>query len=110
MEEIREEQTEEELLRILYIDQIEDFCNVLFDKDNLPSGVELAVKELVKTDPMKYSISSEKLSDMSITYGAANGQIPAYIQAWLAPYRRIFLVGNKEKRPYSGSERYKQSK
>lgn len=101
---------EQELLRSLYLEQIEDFCNVTFDEEDLPGGVRLALKELVKTNPMRYLLQSEKLADMSKTYGQATGSIPAYIEAWLAPYRRIFLAGDKEKRPYSGSKRYKQGK
>jgi hypothetical protein len=100
---------EREILRTLYLEQIEDFCNVTFDQDDLPGGVGLALNELVKTNPSRYLIQSEKLSDMSKTYGQADGSIPAYIEARLSPYRRIFLVGNKEKRPYSGSKRYKQN-
>lgn len=91
-------------LRELYLAQIEDYCNVIFDE--VPPGVELALGELIEYDPMRYSITSEKLSDMSLTYSDNGGAIPEYIRAWLAPYRRIHLVGNKKKRLYSGSRGY----
>ena len=96
----------EDKLRELYLKQIEDYCNVIFDE--LPPGAELALEELIKVDPMRYNVTSKKLSDMSMTYADNNGDIPKYIKTWLSPYRRIFLTGNKEKRPYSGSRRYKQ--
>lgn len=91
-------------LRELYLRQVEDYCNVIFDE--VPPGVKLALEELIKYDPMRYSVTSEKLSDMSLTYSDNGGDIPAYIRAWLSPYRRIHLVGNKRKRFYSGSSGY----
>lgn len=93
-------------IRKLYLEQVEDYCNVIFDE--IPAGVELALDELVEFDPMQYSVTSEKLSDMSLTYSDNGGSIPKYILHWLEPYKRIHLVGNKEKRFYSGSKRYKQ--
>lgn len=96
-------------IRKLYLEQVEDYCNVIFD-DEIPAGVELALDELVEIDPMQYSVTSEKLSDMSLTYSDNGGEIPAYIKRWLEPYKRIHLVGDKRKRYYSGSKRYKQGK
>lgn len=93
-------------IRKLYLEQVEDYCNVIFDE--IPAGVELALDELVEFDPMQYSVTSEKLSDMSLTYSDNGGAIPKHIQHWLEPYKRIHLVGNKRKRFYSGSKRYKQ--
>ncbi len=84
----------------LYLEQIEDYCNVTFSRDNLPSGVALAIAELVKIDPSSYRVSSESLSDMSVSYSNDGGKMPEYIKGWLAPYRRPHLVGNKKKRPY----------
>ena len=100
-----EKNIEEEFkrLRPLYKSWIEDYCNVTFDDANMPGSVSLALEELVKTDPKQYSVTSEKLSDISITYGSASGEaggaIPGYILAWLEPYRRIHLL-DKKKRPY----------
>lgn len=99
---------EKEKLKELYLSQIEDYCNVIFDVENLPAGVQLALDELINLDPMQFNVTSEKLSDMSMTYADNGGDIPKYILNWLNPYRRIFLVGNKKKRYYSGSSRYKQ--
>lgn len=104
-EEIKEEE-EREKLRPLYKEWVEDYCNMTFDDYQVPAAVSLALDELVKTDPKSYNISSEKLSDMSITYGGgssgggAGGGIPSYILAWLEPYRRPFLVSDKRKKPY----------
>ncbi|CDZ74863.1 hypothetical protein ING2D1G_0704 [Peptoniphilus sp. ING2-D1G] len=96
---------EREKLKGLYLSQIEDYCNVIFDVENFPAGVQLALDELVKVDPMKFNLTSEKLSDMAKTYSDNGGNIPRYILNWLAPYRRIHLAGNKEKRFYSGNKR-----
>lgn len=95
-------QDEFDRLRILYLEWVEDYCNVLFDKDRLPGSVELALDELVKTDPMKYNIQSQKLSDMSITYGTGTngGSMPRHILAWLEPYRRMHTL-DKKKRAYN---------
>lgn len=93
-------------LRPLYKEWIEDYCNVTFEDGKIPASVNMALDELVKTDPKNFNISSEKLSDMSITYGGgssgggAGGGIPSYILAWLEPYRRPFLVSDKRKKPY----------
>ena len=84
----------------LYLEQIEDYCNVIFDENDLPGGVALAIADLVENDPSNYRKSSEKLSDMSVTYANTDGKFPEYILGWLAPYRRPHLVGNKTKRPY----------
>ena len=104
-EEVKEEE-EREKLRPLYKEWVEDYCNMTFDDYQIPAAVSLALDELVKTDPKSYNISSEKLSDMSITYGGGasgggnDGGIPKYILAWLEPYRRPFLVSDKRKKPY----------
>lgn len=93
----------DELYRDLYLRQIEDYCNVTFDSENIPSGIMLALNELVKTDPSRYNIASEKIADLSITYNnnsSGSGGLPAYIRGWVDPYRRPHLVGNKMKRPY----------
>lgn len=89
-------------IRALYLEWIEDYCNVLFDHDALPTGVEMALKQLVDTDPREYRIASEKISDLSISYGSSDGNIPPFILNLLYPYIRPHLVGNKQKRPYIG--------
>ena len=104
-EEVKEEE-EREKLRPLYKEWVEDYCNMTFEDDKVPAAISLALDELVKTDPKSFNISSEKLSDMSITYGSgsagggSDGGIPKYILAWLEPYRRPFLVSDKRKKPY----------
>lgn len=104
-EEVKEEE-EREKLRPLYKEWIEDYCNVTFEDGKIPASVNMALDELVKTDPKSFNISSEKLSDMSITYGGGSsgggngGGIPSYILTWLEPYRRPFLVSDKRKKPY----------
>lgn len=112
-EEIAYENIEDEFerLRPLYLNWIEDYCNVTFDEARLPGSVGLALDELVKTDPKKFAVTSEKLSDMAVTYGeggtsgfGANGAIPHYIRAWLEPYRRVHLL-DKKKRPYNDGRR-----
>lgn len=96
-----------ERLRPLYKEWIEDYCNVTFDDNKMPSAVGLALDELVETDPKSFNIQSEKLSDMSITYGnggsgsgGGGGAIPNYILGLLEPYRRSHLLSDKRKRPY----------
>ena len=101
-----EEEEEREKLRPLYKEWVEDYCNMTFDDYEVPAAISLALDELVETDPKSFNISSEKLSDMSITYGGGasgggnDGGIPKYILAWLEPYRRPFLVSDKRKKPY----------
>lgn len=95
-----------ERLKPIYKEWIEDYCNVTFEDGKIPAIVSMALDELVKTDPKRYNMQSEKLSDMSITYasGGAGGNsplgVPNYILAWLEPYRRINLVSDKKKKPY----------
>ena len=86
-------------LRALYLGQIEDYCNLSF-KEDLPAGVALALEELVKTDPGKFNIAAEKLSDMAVTYQVAGDGLPDYIRHWLNPYRRAFILSNKKEREY----------
>ena len=88
-------------LRALYLEQIEDYCNLSF-KEDLPAGVALALEELVKTDPGKFNIAAEKLSDMAVTYQVAGDGLPDYIRHWLNPYRRAYILSNKKKREYRG--------
>ncbi|ACV28870.1 Uncharacterised protein [Anaerococcus prevotii] len=103
-------EAEFERLRPLYKEWIEDYCNVTFEDNKLPGPVALALDELVKNDPKQYNIQSEKLSDMSVTYGTASGgsagagAIPAYIMAWLEPYRRMNNL-EKDRRPYDDGRR-----
>ncbi|EGS29742.1 conserved domain protein [Peptoniphilus sp. oral taxon 375 str. F0436] len=102
----REEKKEDKArLRALYLEQIEDYCNLSFEKD-LPAGVVLALDELVKTDPSRFNLASEKLSDMAVTYSGTSDGLPGYIRNWLNPYRRIYLAGNKRKRPYIANPRH----
>lgn len=88
-------------LQALYLGQIEDYCNLSF-KEDLPAGVALALEELVKTDPGKFNIAAEKLSDMAVTYQVAGDGLPDYIRHWLNPYRRAYILSNKKKREYRG--------
>lgn len=107
-EALASENIEEEFARLrpLYKEWVEDYCNVTFEDGKIPASVNMALDELVKTDPKSFNISSEKLSDMSITYiggssgGGNGGGIPLYILAWLEPYRRPFLVSDKRKKSY----------
>lgn len=89
-----------DLLRELYLEWIEDYCNVLFDSENLPAGVKLALDELVSTDPLQFGVTSEKIADMSVTYGGVDGSIPSYILNWISQYRRPYLASDKDKKPY----------
>lgn len=102
---LEQEQTKKEeekaRLRDLYLGQIEDYCNLSF-KEDLPAGVALALEELVKTDPGKFNIAAEKLSDMAVTYQVAGDGLPDYIRHWLNPYRRAYILSNKKKREYRG--------
>ena len=100
-QQIEETEQSDSFLKEVYLRQIEDYCNVVFNTEDIPSGVLLALNELVKTDPARYNITSEKLSDMSITYNNSANGIPAYIRVWIEPYRRPHLVGNKRKRLYN---------
>lgn len=90
----------DEAMRRTYLEQIEDYCNVTFDLENLPGGIQLALQELIKIDPSEYRLASEKIDGLSKSYSANNTDIPDYIKTWLSSYRRIHLVGNKKKRPY----------
>lgn len=102
---LEQEQAKKEVektrLRALYLGQIEDYCNLSF-KEDLPAGVALALEELVKTDPGKFNLASEKLSDMAVTYQVSGDGLPDYIRHWLNPYRRAYILSNKKKREYHG--------
>ncbi|UHR03265.1 hypothetical protein LV469_02955 [Peptoniphilus sp. GNH] len=101
---------EEKRLQELYLRQIEDYCNILF-KEPYPSGVALALENLVKLDPMKFNVASEKLSDMSITYVNGNGSgggssgLPDFILEWINPYRRPYIMSDKIKKYYDDGRR-----
>lgn len=101
---------EEKRLQELYLRQIEDYCNILF-KEPYPSGVALALENLVKLDPMKFNIASEKLSDMSITYvngnesGGGSSGLPGFIMEWINPYRRPYIMSDKIKKYYNDGRR-----
>ena len=90
----------DEAMRRTYLEQIEDYCNVTFDLENLPGGIQLALQELIKIDPSEYRLASEKIDGLSKSYSANNTDIPDYIKTWLSAYRRIHLVGDKKKRHY----------
>lgn len=108
VEEVLEEaRVEEERLKAIYLRLIEDYCNVTFE-DPYPPVIDMALEKLVETDPMAYGIQSEKLSDMATTYAAPTGKqgaFPDYIEAWLMPYRRPFIVSDKRKKPYNDGRR-----
>ena len=92
-------------LQKLYMEQIEDYCNVKFDPCKLPAGIQLSLDNLVEIDPMSFNIASEKLSDLAVTYNNSTGDIPAFIRNWLNPYRRLHTVGDKTKREYDDGRR-----
>lgn len=111
-EELRKlkEQEEKDRLSGLYLAQIEDYCNIRF-KEPYPSGIALALENLVELDPLKFNIASEKLADMSITYangnttGGGSSGLPEFILAWINPYRRPFLMSDKKKKYYDDGRR-----
>jgi hypothetical protein len=106
-----EEEKKKEMLKELYLKQIEDYCNILF-KYPYPSGIALALDNLVKMDPLKFGIASEKIADMSITYANSNSNatggssgLPDFIMAWINPYRRPFIMSDKKKKYYNDGRR-----
>lgn len=111
-EELRKLKELEEKKRLegLYLMQIEDYCNIRF-KEPYPSGVALALENLVELDPLKFTIASEKIADMSITYANSNSTsggssgLPDFILAWINPYRRPFLMSDKKKKYYDDGRR-----
>lgn len=111
-EELRKlkEQEEKDRLKGLYLMQIEDYCNIRF-KEPYPSGIVLALENLVELDPLKFTIASEKIADMSITYANGNSTsggsagLPEFILAWINPYRRPFLMSDKKKKYYDDGRR-----
>ena len=111
-EELRKlkEQEEKDRLSGLYLAQIEDYCNIRF-KEPYPSGIALALENLVELDPLKFNVASEKLADMSITYtqsgasGGGSSGLPDFIMAWINPYRRPFLMSDKKKKYYDDGRR-----
>ena len=111
-EELRKlkEQEEKDRLSGLYLEQIEDYCNIRF-KEPYPSGVALALENLVELDPLKFTIASEKIADMSITYANGNSTsggssgLPDFILAWINPYRRPFIMSDKKKKYYDDGRR-----
>lgn len=111
-EELRKLKEAEEKKRLegLYLAQIEDYCNIRF-KEPYPSGIALALENLVELDPLKFNIASEKIADMSITYangntaGGGSSGLPEFILAWINPYRRPFLMSDKKKKYYDDGRR-----
>lgn len=111
-EELRKlkEQEERDRLSGLYLAQIEDYCNIRF-KEPYPSGIALALENLVELDPLKFTIASEKIADMSITYANGNSTsggssgLPDFILAWINPYRRPFIMSDKKKKYYDDGRR-----
>lgn len=80
--------TDEEIKQA-YFEYIQDYCNNYdLNISSLKGGIKLALSELVKTDPMSFSVTSEKLSDLSQTF-ANDGGIPKHIINYLTPYKRI---------------------
>lgn len=77
-----------EEIKQAYLEWIEDYSNNKFDKDNLPGGVKLALDNLVKIDPLRLNILSEKIADLSQTY-TNDGNIPQFIYNWIKPYKRV---------------------
>lgn len=86
----------------IFLGLIEDYCNVKFDEENLPAGVKLAIAELSDYNPSSARVSSEKLSDMSISYAVSEKALPLSVINYLAPYRKPYLVGNKARKEYKG--------
>ena len=79
----------EEQVRQAYLEWIEDYCNNTFDKDNLPGGVKLALDQLIKIDPLRFSIQSEQIGDLSQTFANDDGDMPKFIYKWIDPYKRL---------------------
>lgn len=93
-----------DILEELTLEDIEDYCNVTFDRDNLPGGVVLAIHRKMKQDSVGYGVTSEKIADMSKSYAdpsILNGHWTTTIQKYARPH----LVGNKMKRPYIDGRR-----
>lgn len=89
----------EEEARELYLKQIEERTNTLFDRNNLPGGIQIALAKLMSLDPNRLMVASQKLNDMSQTYVSPK-EAYELISTDLAPYSRPHLAGDKSKRRY----------
>lgn len=91
--------TEEEIKEI-YLEKIEEICNVNFNREKLPGGVKVALMKLMEIDPEDINIASEKLNDMSQTFRSPQ-EVYDHISIILSPYTKPFTVGFKPRRDYS---------
>lgn len=92
-----------DIIEELILEDIEDYCNVTFDRNNLPAGVVLAIHRKLKQDD-SYGITSEKIADMSKSY-ADPTLLEQHWTTSLEKYARPHLTGNKMKRPYRDGRR-----
>lgn len=81
-----------EEIRQAYLEWIEQYCNSIFDKDNLPGGVRLALDQLVTIDPFSFNVVSESLADMSQSFASNDGDIPKYLYKWIDVYKRLRTI------------------
>lgn len=90
LKEIEEQERKEELAE-LWIEQAETETNNKFNRNKLPSGVQLFLKEKFKRSTQDANIHKKQLSDMSITY-FSNQDMSEQESDLLRPYYKMKVI------------------
>lgn len=86
-------ENEQDIIREAALDWINDYCGQEFIDGELPGGVELALRRLVKSLDTPVNVASQSVSDVSMSfYRGTDGTLPTEVKRLLEPYIRMRVL------------------
>lgn len=86
-------ENEQDIIRAAALNWINDYCGQEFIDGELPGGVELALRRLVKSLDTPVNVASQSVSDVSMSfYRGTDGTLPTEVKRLLEPYIRMRLL------------------
>lgn len=86
-------ENEQDIIRTAALEWINDYCGQKFVDGELPGGVELALRRLIKFLNNPVGVSSQSVSDVSVSFfHGEDGALPAEVKRLLEPYIKMRLL------------------
>lgn len=86
-------ENEQDIIRAAALDWINDYCGQEFIDGELPGGIELALRRLIKSLEIPVGIASQSVSDVSVSFfQGSDGTLPTEVKRLLEPYIKMRLL------------------
>lgn len=86
-------ENEQDIIRAASLEWINDYCGQAFIDGELPGGVELALRRLVKSLDTPVNVASQSVSDVSVSFfRGTDGTLPTEVKRLLEPYIKMRTI------------------